>query len=109
MKIQSRCERNSWFLNVNKWKTKTFSRTPYPVELDYMLAGTVLDHVSSINDLEVIMDEKMNCLEYVDVMVGKAFEIYQKTVIQVQRSIHSLHVFGLSEYGVRQLCMEPIL
>jgi hypothetical protein len=56
-----------------------------------MLAGTVLDRVSSINDLVVIMDEKMNFLEHVD---------YQKTLI---------HVLGSSEAGIRQLCMEPIL
>jgi hypothetical protein len=34
-----------------------------------MLAGTVLDWVSSIN----IMGEKMNFSEHVDVIVGKAF------------------------------------
>jgi hypothetical protein len=38
-----------------------------------MLAGTVLDRENSINDLGVIMDEKMNFSEHVDVMVGKAF------------------------------------
>jgi hypothetical protein len=38
-----------------------------------MLVGTVLDRVSSINDLGVIMDEKMNFSEHVDVMVGKDF------------------------------------
>jgi hypothetical protein len=38
-----------------------------------MLAGTVLDMISSINDLGVIMDEKMNFSEHVAVMVGKAF------------------------------------
>jgi hypothetical protein len=38
-----------------------------------MLAGTVLDRVGSINDLGVIMDEKMYFSEHVDVMVGKAF------------------------------------
>jgi hypothetical protein len=40
-----------------------------------MLARAVLDRVSSINDLGVIMDEKMNFSEHVDVMVGKAFAI----------------------------------
>jgi hypothetical protein len=38
--------------------------------------------------------------------------IYQKTVIRVQKSIHSevsLNVLGSFEAGVRQLCMEPIL
>jgi hypothetical protein len=61
------------FLNVVKCKTITFSRTRYPVEFSYLLAGTVLDRVTSINDLEVIMDEKMNILEHIDVMIGKAF------------------------------------
>jgi hypothetical protein len=35
----------------------------------YRLAGTVLDRVSSINDLGVFMDEKINFSELVDVMV----------------------------------------
>jgi hypothetical protein len=38
-----------------------------------MLAGTVQDRISSINDLGVIMDEKLNFLEHIDIMVGKAF------------------------------------
>jgi hypothetical protein len=38
-----------------------------------MLGGTVLDRVSSINDLGVIMDEKMTFSEHVDVMVAKTF------------------------------------
>jgi hypothetical protein len=33
----------------------------------------MLDPISSINDLGVIMDEKMNFSEHIDVMVGKAF------------------------------------
>jgi hypothetical protein len=42
-----------------------------------MLAGTVLDRVSSINDLGVNMDEKVNFSEHVDVMVGKASAILE--------------------------------
>jgi hypothetical protein len=67
------------------------------IEFSYMLSGTVLDRVSSINDLGVIMDEKMkfsehidpnNCIRSdasyygsivlifdIDVMVGKAFSM----------------------------------
>jgi hypothetical protein len=37
-----------------------------------MLGGAVL-RVSSINDLEVIMNEKMTFSEHVDVMVAKVF------------------------------------
>jgi hypothetical protein len=72
-KLSKWCERNSLFLNVDKGKTITFSRAHYLVEFFYMLDGTVLDRVSSINDLGVIMDEKMNFSEHIDVMVGKAF------------------------------------
>jgi hypothetical protein len=43
------------------------------VEFSYILGGAVLDRVSPINDLGVIMDEKMNFSEHIDVMVGKAF------------------------------------
>jgi hypothetical protein len=35
----------------------------------------MLGRESSINDLRVIMDEKMNFSEHVDVMVGKVFAI----------------------------------
>jgi hypothetical protein len=38
-----------------------------------MLGGTVLDQVSSINDLAVIMDKKMTFSEHEGVMVAKAF------------------------------------
>jgi hypothetical protein len=38
-----------------------------------MLGGTVLDRVSSINDLGVIMNEKTTFSKHVDVMVAKAF------------------------------------
>jgi hypothetical protein len=38
-----------------------------------MLGGTVLDRVSSINDVGVIVDEKMTFSEHVNVMVAKAF------------------------------------
>jgi hypothetical protein len=73
-KLSEWCERNSLSRTVDKCKTITFSRTRYPVEFSYnMLGGFVLDRVGSINDLGVIMDEKMNFLEHIDVMVGKAF------------------------------------
>jgi hypothetical protein len=38
-----------------------------------MLGGTVLDRKSSINDVEVIMDEKITFSKHVDVMIAKAF------------------------------------
>jgi hypothetical protein len=58
------------------------------------------------------MDEKMNFSEHVDVIGFCDAGIYQKTLIRVQRFIHSevsLHVIGSSEAGIDQLYMEPIL
>jgi hypothetical protein len=53
-----RVVRKKFISSVDKCKTKTFSRTRYPVEFAYMLARSVLDRVSSINDLGVIMDDE---------------------------------------------------
>jgi hypothetical protein len=69
-----------------------------------MLTGTVLDRVSSINNLGVIMDKNMEMSEQVDVIVGKVFAMLG-FIIRVQRSVHaefSLHVLGSSEAEVRQ-------
>jgi hypothetical protein len=67
-------DRNLLQLNVGKCKTITFARSRHPVEFSYMLGGIVLDRrVSSINDIGVIMDEKMTFSEHVELMVAKAF------------------------------------
>jgi hypothetical protein len=72
-KLTECCDRNSLLLNVGKCKTIKFARSGDPVEFSYMLGETVLDHLSSINDCGVIMDEKMTFSEHMDVMVAKVF------------------------------------
>jgi hypothetical protein len=72
-KLSQWCDRNSLLLNVGKCKTITFAKSRHPKKFSYMLGGTVLDRVSSINDLGVIMDERMTFSEHVDVIVAKAF------------------------------------
>jgi hypothetical protein len=72
-KLSEWCDRNSWLLNVGKCKAITFVRSRHPVKFSYMLGGTVLDRVCSINDLGVIMNEKITFSDHVDVMVAKAF------------------------------------
>jgi hypothetical protein len=46
-----------------------------------MLGWTALDRVSFMYDLGVNMDEKMTFLEYVDVMIAKAFAMLVGEVI----------------------------
>jgi hypothetical protein len=70
-KLSEWCDRNSLLLNVDKCKTIKFARSRHPVKYSYMLGGTVLDRFSYINDLGVIMEEKMTFSEHVDVMVSK--------------------------------------
>jgi hypothetical protein len=65
--------RNWTNFRSGKCKTIAFARSRHPVKFSYMLDGTVLDRVCSINDLGVIMDEKMTFSEHLDVMVAKAF------------------------------------
>jgi uncharacterized protein YkvS len=68
-KLSEWCDRYSLLLDVGKCKTIKFARSCHPVEFSYILSGTV----SSINDLGVIIDEKMIFSEHMDVMVAKAF------------------------------------
>jgi hypothetical protein len=94
------------FVNVDKCKTITFSKTRYPVEFAYIMNRTVLDRVSSVNDLGFIMDEKMIFLEHVDVMVGKDFAMLGfirklSLELEIQRQSEvSLQVFASSEAEV---------
>jgi hypothetical protein len=63
-----------------------------------MLDGTVLDRVSSINDLGVIMDEKMTFSEHVNVMVAKAFAMlgYIKRLLLKFRDPYTLKSLNTS-------------
>jgi hypothetical protein len=58
-KLSEWCDRNSLLLNVGKGNTIKF--------VDHV---TVLDRVNSINNLGVIMDDKMTFSDHVDVMVA---------------------------------------
>jgi hypothetical protein len=66
-----------------------------------MLGGTVLDRMSSINDLGVIMDEKTTFSEHVDVMVAKAFAMLG--------FISRLSLEFGDPYTQKSFYMEPVL
>jgi hypothetical protein len=102
-------------INVGKCKTITFARSRHPVKFSYMLGGTVMDRISSINDLGVIMDEKMTFSEHVAVMVAKAFVMLgfiRRLSLSLDILIYSkvsLHVSGSSKTGLRKLRVESVL
>jgi hypothetical protein len=65
-------EANALELNVGKCDSIKFSRLRHLIEFSYMLGGIIHDRVDSINDLEVIMDNKMSFTGHIDVTVGRA-------------------------------------
>jgi hypothetical protein len=84
-----------------------------------MLGGTVLDRVSSINNLGVIMNEKITFSEHEDVdviyMVAKAFAMLQlirsfSLEFKDPYTLKSLyHVSGSCKTGIRKLRVESVL
>jgi hypothetical protein len=63
-----------------------------------MLAENVLDRVSSLNDLRVIMDEKLNFSEHIDVMVVAMLGFIKKLSFEFRdshtlRSLYTVFMF----------------
>jgi hypothetical protein len=80
-----------------------------------MLGGSVLDRMSSINDVGVIMDEKMTFSVHGDVMVAKAFTMLafiRRLSLEFRDPVYSeisLHVSGSFKTGISKLRVEPVL
>jgi hypothetical protein len=76
-----------------------------------MLGGTVRDRVSSINNLRVIMEEKMTFPEHMDVMTSM-LGFTRRLSLEFRDPYNSglsLHVSGLFKTGIRKLRVEPVL
>jgi hypothetical protein len=70
-------------MNVDKCKITIFSKLRDPIVFPYKLGQMVLDRVNSINDLRVIMDQKMCFTENIDVKVGKALAMLRRFMRRV--------------------------
>jgi hypothetical protein len=117
LKIRSAewCDRNSLLFNVSKCKNITFARSRHPVGFSYVQGETVLNRVSSINNIGVIMDEKMTFLEHLDVMVAKAYamlEFIRRLSLEFRDpyTLKSLYTsLGSCKTGICNLRVEPVL
>ena len=65
---------HSWKLQLNPTKCKSFRMTlkKLPVQTTYFVGNTALEHVDTIRDLGVILDEKLTFAPHVDSIVKKA-------------------------------------
>ena len=72
--IDNWCKNNHMDLNIAKCKCITFSRKPqqYKIIYDYGLHGNNIIRCSLMNDLGILIDEKINMNEHVDCITNKA-------------------------------------
>ena len=61
----------SMSFNPTKCKVLTITRTHYPVNFNYHLDGTCLEHVGQFKDLGVVFDQKLNFTHHINSIVSK--------------------------------------
>ena len=70
------CDNNLLELNVNKCFVISFTRGLLPIVSNYHMYGKSLVRVSSIKDLGVILDSKLNFNNHIDFVVNKATRMW---------------------------------
>lgn len=66
------CRKNFLFLNLEKCFQISFTRNTNKIRFDYTLDQNKLQKASSIRDLGVVLDEKLNFIEHIDNIVSSA-------------------------------------
>jgi Reverse transcriptase (RNA-dependent DNA polymerase) len=66
------CECNKLFLNIDKCKSIVFGRGKNQIFYDYSLNGQILERVRAMNDLGVIVDERLDFIKHIDSIVAKS-------------------------------------
>lgn len=75
-RISSWCHRNRLHMNVNKCKILSYTRKYNTVDFDYILENGVLDRCSTVKDLGVQFDCKLNFIEHINTMIASAHRMY---------------------------------
>jgi len=69
--VQNWCKANFMYLNVSKCNIVTFSKKSDIITFDYYIEDKMLIRKSSIIDLGVILDSKLNFGEHIDTIVNR--------------------------------------
>lgn len=69
------CSNNGMRVNCKKCKVISFTRSNSPINHQYRMNTNILQRVTSICDLEVIVDEKLTFKEHVKTTSAKAFSV----------------------------------
>jgi hypothetical protein len=70
------CNSNQLFINLDKCNIITFSRLNHPIIFNYKIdPNTIIPRVSTIRDLGVILDSKLNFISHMDYMISKALKM----------------------------------
>ncbi|KAL4085243.1 hypothetical protein QTP88_027102 [Uroleucon formosanum] len=67
------CNENNLFLNIQKCKCMKFYLTNNPVNSQYSISGTNVEHVNQFKDLGIIFDRKLNFSLHTEMIKNKAF------------------------------------
>lgn len=74
-KINEWCVLNGMVVNSSKCKVISFTRSVAPITHDYTFDSHGLDRVTSIRDLGLLIDRKLNFAEHVSATTAKAFAV----------------------------------
>lgn len=102
------CMLNGMEVNVRKCNVITFCRTRNPIDFDYTMSGTSIVRVSTVKDLGVLLDSKLNYTQHIAATTAKANAMlgFIKRNTQQFRDIYCLKtlfcalVRSVLEYGV---------
>lgn len=102
------CSSNGMELNIKKCKTISFCRTTPLTSFDYSINGNSVDRVSSIKDLGVTIDCKLNFSEHISTTTAKAFAVLgfirrnaaDFDDVYVLKTLYSSLVRSILEYAV---------
>lgn len=103
------CHANGMEVNADKCKCISFSRSRSPMQQNYEMASQTLERVSSIKDLGVIVDSRMNFNEHIATTTAKAFSLlgFVRRItksfrdVYAMKSIYCAVVRSVLEYAVQ--------
>jgi Reverse transcriptase (RNA-dependent DNA polymerase) len=92
------CTDNKLKLNISKCKFISFSRSKTIHHFVYNLSGCVLDNTDTINDLGVILDNKLTFVPHLDATISKASKMlgFIKRIGKEFRDVHALKTLYIS-------------
>lgn len=107
--IANWCDVNGMEMNALKCKVLSFSKSPLQFNFNYVANGVSLERVTSIRDLGVIINSKLNFSDHITMTTSKAFAMlgfirrnaYEFRDVYALKNVYCTIVRSLLEYAVQ--------